>query len=240
MRCLSHRAVFLVVLQPRVCDAFWCCASPSAQVSSDIYPGSTRCREAEQLCAQIVDIETGNQLCYSNFWSCSNTMCHPQGCSVTCLPLNSNKACGTLSSSKRYFALRFPLQVPENLSISYNETSESKSSSVASNTFEVNASSNMSSYEFPGEKQGEDLRNVSSRLRASSRRRGPAFVTPSPGACRVTRTSTFSRQYPACGHDVHADTASRWREATFQRTYVKCPGESAKLYRTDFVHCNSR
>ena len=95
------------------------------------------CREAEQLCAQIVDIETGNQLCYSNFWSCSNTMCHPQGCSVTCLPLNSNKACGTLSSSKRYFALRFPLQVPENLSISYNETSESKSSSVASNTFEA-------------------------------------------------------------------------------------------------------
>lgn len=137
MRCLSHRAVFLVVLQPRVCDAFWCCASPSAQVSSDIYPGSTRCREAEQLCAQIVDIETGNQLCYSNFWSCSNTMCHPRGCSVTCLPLNSNKACGTLSSSKRYFALRFPLQVPENLSISYNETSESKSSSVASNTFEA-------------------------------------------------------------------------------------------------------
>ncbi|CAK9012828.1 unnamed protein product [Durusdinium trenchii] len=86
---------------------------------------------------------------------------------------------------------------------------------------------------------GHDLA-VENEGKAVQRMGGPTIGNPSPGACIVTRTTTYSRQYALCGHDIHADTVSRWKEATFMRTYVKCPGEGETLYRTDFVRCNGR
>lgn len=235
MGSFSHHCALWLVVLPMFCDAVWCCGTRGEVQDSE--PDSSRCRDARESCTRIVDLKTGHQLCYPQWASCSSIMCN-FGCAVKCMPFNPAKTCGTLTSN---FALRGSLvpklglnQTFEKLVTSHNETSEMMG--VAAVPDEVNAS-NMSSYQFPA---GEDPGNTSVVRSSAMLGSGPTIGTPSPTACRVTRTTTFSRQYPLCGHDPHADTVSRWKEATFMRTYVKCPGESEKLYRTDFVRCNSR
>eukprot|EP00438_Fugacium_kawagutii_P002492 Skav209085 [mRNA] locus=scaffold207:585350:592352:- [translate_table: standard] len=207
----SHRCALWLVVLPSLCDAFACCGTRGDV--QDSQPDSSRCRDARQFCTQIVDLETGHQLCYANWASCSSMMCN-FGCSVKCMPFNPDKSCGTLSS----FALREAPKLGSNHSFE-NDHDETAEMGVAD--------------EVTGSSPAGDPGNT--RAVESSARSGPSIGTPSPSACRVTRTTTFSRQYPLCGHDPHADTVSRWKEATFMRTYVKCPGESEKLYRTDFA-----
>lgn len=194
MRSLSRHCVLsLVVLQPRLCDAILCCAHPGGQAHS-IDPRSSDCYDAAKFCSQIVDIDSGMGLCYSNHVSCSATMCTFTGCEVKCLPFNPRKACGKFQSSKRHFALRGPSQVSK---LGSNEsvenlgsimTSELKPGTVASNASvailgvvaaipDVNASSGMSSPVSPGI-VGEDLGHTSFRLRNEGNGSAPVGASP--------------------------------------------------------------